>query len=266
MHLKKDGKMRSTKNMSLGTLRSLRNFIAALLPIAAFAFCVAWQTPSAAIAAVYTYTPGNSDTDLWAAGTNWNAIPVDSPTAELTFVGDNATVLPDGLTNTSTDNISGRLSLNILDLQGTGPASGAATINITISSPNNYLQFISNGSISPVVNLNAMAGAAGLTYNVNSTIMLANNTTFQGDGTANFIFSGIILGNGSLIKNGSSMLTLTGTANCSGGIVVNAGSLQIGDGTAHNGTVVGNMIDNATVVFANPSDQSYDGVIAGTGN
>ena len=26
------------------------------------------------------------------------------------------------------------------------------------------------------------------------------------------------------------------------------------------------MIDNATVVFANPSDQSYDGVIAGTGN
>ena len=135
MHLKKDGKMRSTKNMSLGTLRSLRNFIAALLPIAAFAFCVAWQMPSAAIAAVYTYTPGNSDTDLWAAGTNWNAIPVDSPTAELTFVGDNATVLPDGLTNTSTDNISGRLSLNILDLQGTGPASGAATINTTLTSP-----------------------------------------------------------------------------------------------------------------------------------
>ena len=70
-----------------------------------------------------------------------------------------------------------------------------------------------------MVNLNAMAGAAGLTYNVNSTIMLANNTTFQGDGTANFIFSGIILGNGSLIKNGSSMPTLTGTANRSGGIV-----------------------------------------------
>src|SRR5436190_16263040 len=84
-----------------------------------------------ALAATYTYTPTTGTTDQWAAGTNWSpSAPVSAADTELTFVGTNTTVLANSLANTNTNNISGAFQLNILDLQGTGPASGAATITL----------------------------------------------------------------------------------------------------------------------------------------
>ena len=46
---------------------------------------------------------------------------------------------------------------------------------------------------------------------------------------------------------------------------ISAGTLQLGDGSASNGYVSGNIADNAVLAFANPNAQTYGGVISGKG-
>jgi fibronectin-binding autotransporter adhesin len=192
---------------------------------AASALAVAVGFAAQGIGAVYTYTPPSSTTDTWSTGTDWSSTPVSDPTTELTFVGSNGTVLPGGLINTNTDDLGGAFSLNILDLNGTGPSSGAAD-SITIAASGSNLNFVSNGGTTPVINLNALNGtAAALNYTVSAPITLTNNTTFQGNGTAGFNFSGVISGGSTLTKTGTSTLTLSAANTFTGGLVINGGTV-----------------------------------------
>jgi autotransporter-associated beta strand protein len=77
---------------------------------------------------------------------------------------------------------------------------------------------------------------------------------------------GAIGGSASLTKDGSSTLTLANTNTYTGGTTVSAGTLQLGDGSAKNGVVAGDIADNASLVFANPVDQTFAGAISGTGS
>jgi fibronectin-binding autotransporter adhesin len=187
---------------------------------------------STASAAVYTYTPTNTSTDFWSAGTGWTGgtAPVSATTTELTFVASNATVIAAGWANSSNNDITtglgpnGGFLLNILDLQGTGPASGAVpTIGTTGAT---QLEFAANSGINPVINLNALKGTVGLTYNIGNNIILDNTTTVQGSGTATFKLSGDISGAGGLVKSGNSALQLNGMNSYLGGTTINAGILQ----------------------------------------
>jgi len=205
---------------------------------------VPWA-PAPLHGAQYLYTPGNGTTDLWSVGTNWSLPPVGAADARLTFVGTNTDVFADGLTNLNTDDLAGPFALNILDLQGTGPAAGgsAATVTIAASGAATGLNLVSNGATTPVVNLNALAGGAGLTYNVSANVALGANTTFQGAGTANFSFTGGLSGAGmTLTKSGTSTLRLGGSSTlgaldiginlAGGGVTVLGGSsLVVGTGT-----------------------------------
>src|SRR4051812_19256975 len=100
-----------------GTTRRRNRY--ALLTAAAAAAVVGLGAPRSLSAATFTYTPNNGTTDLWSAGTDWDATPVSAAATTLTFVGTNTTVLADGLLNTSTDDIAGLFQLNVLNLQGT---------------------------------------------------------------------------------------------------------------------------------------------------
>src|SRR5439155_6791366 len=180
-----------------------------------------------ASAATFTYTPSNSATDLWSAGTNWDATPVSASTTRLTFVARNATVFSDGLVNINTDDIAGQFQLNLLDLQGTGPNSGAATISINSMAPATGLSFVSNGTTTPTISLNAVVGVAGLTYNLNAPLTLVNNTTIQGSGTATFNFGGITT-TSTLTKTGTSAMTLTGPSSIGSLAVVNLSAVALG--------------------------------------
>lgn len=175
-----------------------------------------------AMATTYTYTPNNAVTDQWSAGTDWSSTPVSGAANTLTFVGNNSTVLADGLTNTNTDDISGAFQAADINLQGTGPTSGAATINIAAASGSS-LDLVAPAAGSVVANLNADAGAAGLTYNVSAPVSLTanaagNGVVFQGAGTATFNFSGGITTTNSAalsIQNsgsGAPTVTLSGSA------------------------------------------------------
>ena len=72
-------------------------------------------------------------------------------------------------------------------------------------------------------------------------------------------------GTGSLTAS-SGKLTLSGTNTYTGGTTVNSGTLQFGDGTARNGSVAGNIMNNSSLAFANPNAQTYSGAISGGGN
>src|SRR5215212_7483685 len=178
---------KSAKRTSAGAL---------LAAAAAVAASGSW---SMVFAAQHVYTPAGTS-DVWSAGTNWSTAPVSGADTQLTFVGDNATVVTAATTSTSTNDLAS-FQLNILDLQGTGPASGTApTVLIT----GNALELVANGAINPVLNLNAVAGPVTIGYTVGNNLVLTNNATITGNGTAAGTFGGAISGAGSLTKSGLS--------------------------------------------------------------
>jgi fibronectin-binding autotransporter adhesin len=85
--------------------------------------------------------------------------------------------------------------------------------------------------------------------------------------TSNYTFTGSadIADGASLTKSGSGTLTILNTNTFVGGTFLNGGTLALGDGVTYNGSVVGNIADSAALVFANPLDQAYGGIISGAG-
>jgi len=116
-----------------------------------------------------------------------------------------------------------------------------------------------------------------------STINLGANTLQTGDAT-NTTFSGIISGAGSLVKNGTGTLTLTGANIYTGGTLLSAGTLSIGSASAlgigtlqmAGGTTLGSLINltlgnavtltgGTATVDTGSSNMSLAGVVSGAG-
>ena len=91
-----------------------------------------------------------------------------------------------------------------------------------------------------------------------------DNGTFVFNRSDNVTISNAISGTGSLLKNGTGVLTLTGTKTYTGGTTISQGTLQLGDGTT-NGSVAGNIINNAALKFAEAVDLIFSGNISGSG-
>ena len=87
--------------------------------------------------------------------------------------------------------------------------------------------------------------------------------TVQGD----FSYSGSISQVLSLTKLGPHTLTLTGSNTYTGLTTVSGGTLQLGDGTAnHDGSVAGDIVNNAALVYNLAGNQTFGGTISGNGN
>jgi autotransporter-associated beta strand protein len=80
-------------------------------------------------------------------------------------------------------------------------------------------------------------------------------------------YSGVIgnVGELALNKTGTGTLVLTGTNTYTGGTTISGGTLQIGNGGT-GGSIVGNITNNAALVFNRSNAITYDGVISGTGS
>ena len=84
----------------------------------------------------------------------------------------------------------------------------------------------------------------------------ANDYTLSG--------TGAITGLAKLTKSGTGKLTITGGHSHTGGTVVNAGVLELGNGTT-NGSLAGTIANEANVTFNNGLPQTLSTVISGTG-
>ncbi|HCN95635.1 MAG TPA: autotransporter outer membrane beta-barrel domain-containing protein, partial [Leclercia sp.] len=80
-------------------------------------------------------------------------------------------------------------------------------------------------------------------------------------------YTGIIIGEGNIEKEGNEILTLTGDSTFTGGTKINAGSLQLGNGGT-SGAVTGNInIDNkdSSLIFNHSNNRTSNNTISGTG-
>jgi fibronectin-binding autotransporter adhesin len=77
-------------------------------------------------------------------------------------------------------------------------------------------------------------------------------------------FGGTIFGSGFVTQAGAGTLILTGNSTYTGGTTVAYGTLQIGSGGT-TGSVLGNILANARLIFNRSDDYTYAGVVSGTG-
>lgn len=96
--------------------------------------------------------------------------------------------------------------------------------------------------------------------NKSSSSLIFNHT----DTSGNYLFSSEINGSGA-VKNLSGTTVLTGENTYRGGTTISGGTLQLGDG-ATAGSIVGNVLNNSTLVINNPSATPLSGVISGNGD
>ncbi len=105
-------------------------------------------------------------------------------------------------------------------------------------------------------------------YNISGdTITLAATSGQTGiavaTGASATIFS-VLRGTTGLEKTGDGTLLLTGANTYTGGTTITGGTLSIGHGGT-SGSVVGNIADNAALIFNRSDALTYAGVISGTG-
>ena len=77
-------------------------------------------------------------------------------------------------------------------------------------------------------------------------------------------YGGLISGAGTVTKNGAGTLTLTGDNTYTGTTTISAGTLSLGNGGT-TGSVAGDIVDNAALVFNRSNALTYAGLISGAG-
>ena len=214
-----------------------------------------------------------------------------SGTGDLTQAGSGT------LTLTGTNSYTGTTTINAGTLQiGNGTESG--TITNTSAIVNNGTLAYSNSGL--VTLSQVISGNGGLTQDGSGTLTLTGTNTYAGkttinagtlvigNGTANgsiantsaivnngtltynrsdlATLSQVISGSGNLTQAGSGTLTLTGDNTYTGATTINAGTLQIGNGTA-NGAIASTtaIVNYGTLNYNRSDDVSVANNISGSG-
>ncbi|MDR3459783.1 MAG: autotransporter-associated beta strand repeat-containing protein [Verrucomicrobiae bacterium] len=150
--------------------------------------------------------------------------------------------------------------------------TNGATVTSTGSGSGSYYGFQLRGNVTVGgTSLSTMSGSRD--YHLNTT------TVFDVENVAGAPAGLVVSGNmrnqsgdfanaiGGLTKTGPGTMIISGGGNTYSGVTtISAGTLQVGDGTANNGSIVGYIDDEAALVFANPGALTYTNYIVGAGN
>jgi len=153
------------------------------------------------------------------------------------------------------DNGLGTLSANGVVVAPATPALPG----IDNQQPYYVITNVENGSILPVFDGGTLLVDAAGTYNNPMTIN-GQGGTINSNGL-DATLAATIDGTGGLIKIGDGTLTLTGANSYAGGTTISGGRL-----IASSVSLPGNVVNNATLEFAQASDGTYAGAISGSGN
>ena len=142
-------------------------------------------------------------------------------------------------------------------ISGSGSLTKTASSILTLTGSNSYtgLTTVSSGAI-------AISGATG---SIAGDVIVGSGASLTFSRTSNLTYGGAVSGSGSLIQAGASTLTFTGSNAYTGGTTISSGTLQIGNGGT-NGSIGGNVTNNATLTFNRSDALTHSGTIAGTGS
>jgi autotransporter-associated beta strand protein len=167
-------------------------------------------------------------------------------------------------------------------IQGVGGVTVAGPGSLTLNGANTYggTTYI-NGGVLGMANAGALPAGGAITFGggtlqynggnaadysnaiVNSSAPAAIDTNGSSVTFGNALSSS---NSGGLTKLGAGLLTLTAINNYSGVTTVSCGTLQLGGGFSSVGSVAGNIVNNASLVFANPLPQVFGGIVSGNGS
>ncbi len=158
-----------------------------------------------------------------------------------------------------------------ITLSGNGVLSGEL-LNINSATTTLSGNLSGGGSITQTSGLMILTGTNSYTGGtvVTGGVLQGNTNSLQGNilNDASVVFdqnftgtyAGVMSGSGTLTKQNTGTLILTGANTYTGGTIVSAGVLQ-GNSTS----VQGNILNNASVVFDQNINGAYTGVMSGTG-
>jgi fibronectin-binding autotransporter adhesin len=134
------------------------------------------------------------------------------------------------------------------------------------------LSFGANSASMTIGGSNTLSIANGITVasggtasqTISSPVQLGASQTWTVGGSGALIVRSAIGGSAAMVKAGSGTLLVTGANTYGGGTAVSAGTFQIGDGGT-TGSIIGNITNNAALVFDRSDNVTFPGVITGTG-
>jgi autotransporter-associated beta strand protein len=123
--------------------------------------------------------------------------------------------------------------------------------NLVAFNSGDNVTFDDTGSNAPAINLSGLLPAGTI------SVIANQDYTFGG--------SGALSGSASLFKVGAGNLFINTTNTFNGGVTINEGTVQLGDGVNFSGSIGGNITNHDTLVFNNPGSVSSSANISGDG-
>jgi outer membrane autotransporter protein len=198
------------------------------------------------------------------------------------LVGTVNATLVDGTTSTINTNGIGATWSGVLSGGGGLAKAGGGTL--TLSGPNTYTGAttiaagaLAAGAVDTLPHMTAVTIQAPGTLDLNGfnqsigslagagAVTLGNATLTTGNDNTNTNFSGVMSGNGALNKVGTGTFVLAGDNTYTGGTLIAAGTLQLGDGGT-SGSLIGGVINNGELAFDRGNTLIIDGIISGSGS
>ncbi|KRC81475.1 autotransporter-associated beta strand repeat-containing protein [Sphingomonas sp. Root241] len=141
-------------------------------------------------------------------------------------------------------------------ISGAGALNKGGTGTLVLTAANNYAggTTISAGTL--------QLGNSGATGSIVGDVIDNGALAFNRSDVATF--AGAVSGSGTVSQSGAGTTILTGSSSYTGGTTISAGTLQIGNGGA-TGSIVGDVVDNATLAFNRSDAATFAGLISGTG-
>jgi fibronectin-binding autotransporter adhesin len=227
--------------------------------------------------------PGNIGNLVWQGGQNANAWDVQTTSNWLNGVSGDVfyqsdTVLFSNVPPANTSvNLAQDVAPGTVIFQGTNDyvisgsykITGAASLTqngsgtVTLNTVNDY----SGGT---TINSGALRLGDGVSYAGAVAGDITNNASLVLANPYDLEFSTTVIGPGQLVKTGPNTLTLTTAQPYTGGTVISAGTLQLGNGGATGALSPSGVINNSGILSLNRSGTTSQGtnfgVITGTGS
>ncbi|CNE13442.1 autotransporter outer membrane beta-barrel domain-containing protein [Yersinia kristensenii] len=199
---------------------------------------------------------GNDVLTLTGDNTFTGATTISAGTLQIGNGGTTGSVVGDIINNSA-------LSFNRSDaLTYDGVISGSGSL---VKTGNDVLTLTGDNTFTGDTTISAgtlQVGNGGTTGAMAGNIINNGSLSFNRSNT--LVYGGVISGSGSLAKAGNGVLILTGDHTFTGDTTISAGTLVVGNNTT--GSVVGNIINNSTLVFNRSDALTYGGVISGSGS